>query len=175
MYKKPSARRKKNQLTRLNLTPILDAVFIFIFFLITSISFLTISEIPSDVPLATTKEPPKKDKPLALTVRIEEKSFQLFKGVPSSLIKTIPRKEDGLFDYELLHTVLIDLKKAHMKEDTLIIEPTSGVIYEEIIQVMDAARVLRNTDEGLYKKDENGLDVKLETLFGNIVFGNILS
>ena len=59
MYRVPSRRKTKKQMAKPNLIPILDAVFIFIFFLLMSANFIKIFEISSDVPIVSTVEPPK--------------------------------------------------------------------------------------------------------------------
>ena len=60
-------KRKKKKVERLNLIPILDAVFIFIFFLLMSAQFLEIYQVGSDLPIATDAPPPKDKDPLNLT------------------------------------------------------------------------------------------------------------
>ena len=85
----PSCRRRNQQNQRLNLIPILDAVFIFIFFLLTSVNFIKIYEITSDVPIVSdAAPPPSKKKPLALSLRINAGNMVLSRGVPSRTIKT---------------------------------------------------------------------------------------
>lgn len=175
MYRTPSSRRKTKKDTKLNLTPILDAVFIFIFFLLMSASFTKIYEIASDVPMISTKTPPKsKKKPLALTVRIMKSRIDILTGVPSSLLKRIPNLE-GKYDTQGLHDYLVSLKSKFVSEETSIIEPVVDINYEELVKIMDSVRLIYPTDESIYKKDKDGMDVKVETLFSNIVFGNIQS
>ncbi len=175
MYRTPSSRRKKKGNERLNLTPVMDAVFIFIFFLLMSASFTKIFEIASDVPMISDKEPPKDKKPpLALTIQITEKGFNVMSGIPSRMIKQINKVEKD-YNFEELHTFLVEVKKANLDEKTAILEPLVDATYEDIVKVMDAARLIKKTDEALFIKDKDGLDVKVEELFSNIVFGNIQS
>jgi len=175
MLRTPSSKRKKRSIPKLNLTSIMDAVFIFIFFLLFSISFIKIFEIPSDVPTATNEPPKNEEKPLALTVKIEENGAAVYQGVPSKFIKLFSKTPEGKYDFQGLHDYLITLKKEHLKEETVVLEPIIDVDYETIIKFMDTVRILRNTDESLYRQGKDGLNEKVETLFGNIVFGNLLS
>lgn len=177
MYNVPSRRRKgKKSLDKPNIVPILDAVFIFLFFLLMSSSFFKMFEIPSDVPIISTKKPPKKkEKPLALTLRIEKRKMRLYTGVPSRLNKTIRNLADGSYNLEELHNHLIGLKRAHPKEKDIIFEPVSNIPYEQLVKIMDSVRILRNTDESIYQKDQDGIDVKINFLFTEIIFGNIQS
>lgn len=176
MIQKPSARRKKRVEEKLNLVPIMDSVFIFIFFLLMSANFIKIMEVGSDVPIISDQEPPKKEKdPLALSLKIEEKELVLTKGINAQVVKKFTRLEDGQYAFEDLHQTLIAIKKNNIDEETIILEPNFDISYEELVKVMDAVRMLEKTDEALYKKDKDGLDVKLKTLFAKIIFGSLLS
>ena len=174
-YKKPSGRKSARIEQKINLIPILDAVFIFIFFLLMSTQFVKIFEISSDVPLVSNEPPPKNQKkPLALTVKIQKNSIEISTGIPARIQKRIGNTGD---DYDLvsLHDFLIQLKRSNLNEETVILEPMADLTYENIVQIMDALRIMKNTDEPLFKKDKDGTDVKVKKLFSNIIFGNIMS
>lgn len=175
-YRTPTSRHRKKQEQGLNLVPILDAVFILIFFLLMSAQFVKIFEIGSDVPIISESEPPKdKKKPLALTLTITRKGFNLSSGVPSRRIKSISKTQEGQYDLVALHDYLLTVKKNHLNEETIVFEPTVDLTYEEIVKIMDAVRLLNKTDESLYKKDKDGVDVQIKTLFSKIMFGNLMS
>ena len=171
----PSSRRTRRGHTKLNLTPVLDAVFIFIFFLLMSANFLQIFEISSDVPTTSDAEPPKNLKPLGLTLKISESSIEIYTGIPSQKIRSFGKDEKGKFKTEDLHNFLLGLKRNFPKEKTAIFEPTPFIKYEEIVEIMDAVRQIRNTDDPIYEKDKDNINQKLNKLFDNIVFGNLLS
>lgn len=175
MYRAPSRRKSKKEFVKPNLIPILDAVFIFIFFLLMSANFLKIYEIPSDVPILSDAEPPKNQKPLALTLKINATNIEILTGVPSQVVTRVGKSADGFYDLERLHDVLIDLKSKHLKEETAILEPIVDLSYEDIVKIMDTVRELRNTDPALFAKDKDGVDVRLKALFPRIIFGNIQS
>ncbi len=176
MIKIPSSRRKKKPEEKLNLVPIMDAVFIFIFFLLMSANFVKVFEISSDVPIVSDQEPPKPKKdPLALTLTIEDKEIVLSKGIPSRPFKKIRRLGDGKYDLETLHNTIVDLKKANLDENSIIFEPIADLTYEEIVSIMDAVRLLKNTDEAIFMKNKDGLDEKIKLLFSQILFGNLMS
>ncbi len=178
MYHLPSRRKKKKKTDKLNLVPILDSVFILIFFLLLSAQFIKIFEINSNVPIVSPAEPPpsKKNKePLSLTVEISKDAIILLTGSNQSELKKFLANPEGEFPLVDYHTFLIDLKKKHIDEKTVIFEPSEEVEYEQIVKVMDATRLLDKTDETIYKKDEIGNDVPLEFLFDDIIFGNITS
>lgn len=176
MYRTPSRRKRKSETQKPNLIPILDAVFIFIFFLIMSASFLNIHEIQSDVPIISTKKPPKSKKPpLALTLRILGSRIQILTGVPGIVRRNIGKNSEGDYDLQALRTYLISLKKRHTSENSIVLEPVVDLNYEEIVKIMDSVRTLKKTDPDIWTKTKEGLDERIKDLFSNIVFGNIQS
>lgn len=175
-YRAPTSRRSKKKKERLNLIPILDAVFILVFFLLMSAQFVKIYEIGSDVPIISDQEPPKdKKKPLALTLTISKKGFTIKTGVPSTTYKTISKNQEGNYNLLALHDVLVQIKKRNVGEETIVFEPVIDLSYEEIVKIMDAVRILEKTDDAIFKKDKNDGDVQVKTLFSKIMFGNIMS
>jgi biopolymer transport protein ExbD len=171
----PSRRKRKEPPQRLNLIPILDAVFIFIFFLLMSANFIKIFEVQSDVPIISSDSPPPKKNPLALTVKVTGTGINLYKGVPSRLIKKISKTATGDYDLENLHTYIVKLKQNFKDERSVILEPIVDIDYETIVKVMDALRLFRNTDDKVWIKDKDGVETQAKYLFDKIVFGNIRS
>ena len=176
MYHAPSKRKSRTPITKPNLTPILDAVFIFIFFLLMSANFIKLFEISSDIPIVSSAPPPKNQKPpLALTLKITEEGLGIFRGVPSRHVKTFAVDPTGTYDFESLRVLLIDIKKQHPEENSIVFEPQVDIEYIKLVEIMDAVRMLKDMDEAIYYKDKDGLDVRASNLFGNIIFGNIQS
>ena len=174
--KLPSSRRKKRPDEKLNLVPIMDSIFIFIFFLLMSAQFLQVMEIGSPVPIVSDKEPPKKEKdPLALQLLIEERELVLTKGLNKQIVGRYPRTVDGGYPLDELHTKLVEIKKTVADEEVIIFQPEWDLSYEEVVKIMDAVRILKKTDEAIFMKDKDGLDVKVPTLFSKIIFGNLMS
>ena len=176
MLRVPTSRKRKKPDEKLNLVPIMDSIFIFIFFLLMSASFLKIYEIGSPIPIISDQEQPKDDKvPLALTMRLEQNQILLLTGVPSKEIKSFQRQADGSFNYDEIHKVLIDIKKQNLNEDSIIFEPIGDLTYEEIVKVMDAVRMLNKLDEAIFKPNREGIDEKIKNLFDKIIFSNLMS
>ena len=173
MLRKPSRKNFKYKFQRPNLIPILDAVFIFIFFLLFSADFVNLFEINSNVPIVSSS-PPSKKIPLNLTLRITPSSLTLKTGLSGRIVKRIRKNSNG-YDLNDLHQTLIGIKKRNINERTIIFEPTNSVDYETIVKIMDEVILLRRTDEALYKKDSSGTDVRVKVLFDDIIFGNIQS
>lgn len=174
MLRVPTSRKRKKPEEKLNLVPIMDSVFIFIFFLLMSASFLKIYEIGSPIPIVSDQQPPKDQKdPLALTMIIESNEITLSSGVPSRMIQRFARQTDGLFNYEEIHIAMINLKKKHTDENSIIFAPNGELTYDEIVKIMDAVRVLYKTDEAIFKTNKDGIDERLQDLFSKIIFSNL--
>lgn len=177
MIRIPSSRKRAKSDERLNLVPIMDSVFIFIFFLLMSASFLKIYEISSDVPIISDAEPPKDEKdPLALTLTVETNEMILSRGIPSRPVKTFRRDSStGEFNLDELHSTLVSLKKQYVDENSIIFEPVGELTYDEIVKIMDAVRMLNKTDDAIFKRNKEGLDEKVKDLFSKIIFSNLMS
>lgn len=173
MYRMPSRRRKiSSDSPRLNLVPMVDAMFNILFFILITSAFISILQIPSPLATVSDKEPPLDKPPLALTLSIDEGKIIVSSGIPSKTIQTFQKSELD-YPWDEIHLYLIDLKKKYPLENTAILEPDKAVAYKDIIKLMDAARVLRREEEALYGKDTDGVPVRLEFLFENLIFGNI--
>jgi len=175
-YKTPTRRKSGRSKEGINLIPILDAVFIFLFFLLMSTQFVKVMEIGSDVPILSSSPPPKtKKKPLGLTVTIKKNGFVVSHDLPRSRTRRIAKTSEGKYNFSSLHDYLVSLKVRYSYEEMVILEPVVDIEYEKIIKIMDSIRILRNTDESIFKKDKDGIDVQIKTLFSKIVFGNLMS
>ncbi len=176
MIRVPTARRRRKPEEKLNLTPIMDAVFIFIFFLLMSVNFVKIMEIGSDVPIISDSQPlDDQTPPLMLQLVIKETSLDLTQGVDQQLIGSFPRLSDGSYDLVKLHDRLVEIKQSKSTEESIIFTPEWDITYEELVKVMDTVRLLEKTDQAIFKKMKDGTDVKVETLFSKILFSNLMS
>lgn len=176
MYQAPSRRKSRKDISKPNLTPILDAVFIFIFFLLMSANFIKLFEISSDVPLLSSQPPPRNQKPpLALTLKITEQGLRFYSGVPARHMKSFGQDDEGQYPFEEIREFLMEIKKKHPKENSIVFEPEIDLEYLKLVEIMDAVRMLNDIDEAIYYRDKDDMDVRAKDLFGNIIFGNIQS
>lgn len=175
MLRSPSRRFSRRPSQGLNLIPILDAVFIFIFFLLMSTNFIQIFEISSDAPIISSEPPKESDKdPLLLSLKIEKDQLSLTKGLQGNVVQTFSRDAKGSYPLEELHQTLISLKEKNLSERQIILEPNFDIVYEELVDIMDSVRTIRNTDPSLtYKNEKTNEDIKVSLLFDQILFGNI--
>ena len=163
---------KKNQ--KLNLIPILDAVFIFIFFLLMSAQFLEIYEIDSDAPAIKMVDKDNKDKkdPLNLTLEITKNQIKVLTGIKAILVSSIGKK-DKKYDLEKLKKTLIDLKVKNSSESSVVLRPNKNIPYEEIIKIIDTTRKLKDSEPELTVKTKDGKK-RTRKLFDQIIFETII-
>ena len=160
MYKKPSQRRIKKDKEVLNLVPILDAVFILIFYLLMSAQFFKTYEIGNDYPLSSTKPPPKEKKEtLDLVLVLNEKEMKVQTGKDEKVVKTLSYGGQSYLDE--LNKLLISLQGRFPEEKSVIINPNPKIKYKVLVNILDYVR---------NKYDQEG---RSTPLFTEIVFGNI--
>ncbi len=166
--------REKKEIPKLNLIPILDAVFIFIFFLLMSAQFVEIYEIGSDAPAIATIDTEKSDeKPLNLTLKISSSSIEVKTGVEGA-VKTTITKLGKSFDLPKLKKVLIDIKLANIDERSIILSPSKNVNYKEIVKIMDSITGVGKDIPAIAGKSKNGKIVRTRTLFDQIIFETVI-
>lgn len=167
-------KRKSSTAPKLNLIPILDAVFIFIFFLLMSAQFLDVYEIGSDAPAVVTLEN-KKDKkdPLNLVLIIDSNQIVVKSGMEELVYKTIKSK-NGSYNYTSLQETLIEIKSQHVDEKSIIFKPRAHISYKKIIELMDAVKSISEKYPILMVKNAKGQLVKTRTLFDQIIFETII-
>lgn len=216
MFRRPSARRKSEQqeLT-INLVPMLDALVTLVSFLLMTMGYLAISAIETPAPMLAPAEEQikdlkeKKEIPLQLTADIRDDNTILLHDWMGSRfnVKIEARDDPGkpgekTYDVEKFHQSLMAAKtcdqKKHLDETQIILKPSPGVSYENLVALMDAARAYSKTDiipdevrttltkaraDALArleqaKKEQKQLSMVIPAeneLFSNVIFGNILS
>lgn len=142
----------------LNIIPYLDVVVNLVMFMLLSISGLvafgilevSAPKIAGEAPAAAAAaEGPK----LLLTVAVGREGFYvagaggvLGADAPTpdaTRPPTIPKKPDGSYDYAALTQALQKIKAQYRDEKNLILSADSDVIYDVVIQTMDACRVVK--------------------------------
>jgi len=168
-------RKQKPVPCKPNVIPILDAVFIFIFFLLMSAQFLEIYEIGSDAPAVKTVSEDNKDKkpPLNLTLVVSKANIVIKTGLDGNVIKTIGLKA-GNFDYGALASELVQIKKKHVGETSVIIKPDSKVEYKKLVFIMDTCREVPSGSPTIVAKNDKGKTVETRDLFNQIIFETII-
>ncbi len=132
---------------KLNLVPILDSVFIFIFFLLMSAQFLDVYEIGSSVPM--TKSVPEKDEKdkLNLTMEVSKDKVVVKHGLKRPQTRTFASTEqDKMKDY------LRGLKEGHPDENTMIVKADPKVSFQYLVSFIDSTQENKDTKKKLFEQ-----------------------
>jgi biopolymer transport protein ExbD len=143
-------RRNSDDDTELNMIPIMNIFLVIIPFLLTSVSFFHIKVISTSVPVMadSTHESLKPEK-IKLTVIVEMRQADMRLSTTAENLdpqeleqfeQLIKLQAAGMYPLMELNEYLQSIKSTYPESDTLILIPDETVIYESIIQAMDAAR-----------------------------------
>ena len=168
-------KKKPREKVQLNIIPILDAVFIFIFFLLMSAQFLKVNEIASDAPsvkIADTTDDSQRE-PLNLTLEIFSKRIVIKSTARGKVLKSLPLK-GGEYDLDGLLKEIIVLKKNHLDESSVILKPTSAIAYSKIVKVIDVLRELPSDEPAVSGVNRKGEEIQTRKLFNQIIFETII-
>ncbi|MFZ9595745.1 MAG: ExbD/TolR family protein [Bdellovibrionia bacterium] len=175
MLKRPCSRRKSHQEPlELNLVPILDAMVTLIGFLLFTTSFLAIVSIESPLPVASLESPPLTEKPLQLTLAMQDSAVEISSAFGKVEPRTIPNTSENQLDLKKIHDALVEIKKRYPQEVNAVILPLAGTSYDDLIGLMDAIRMMEPSDASIYVKNEKtGMDEPIRELFPKVVFGDL--
>lgn len=134
---------------KINLVPILDAVFIFIFFLLTSAQFVDVYEIGSKLPMTKEADQDIKKDPLNLTLEVRKDEIIIKTG-----LRSITSKKFSWEDEDKIKNYLSDLKAKNTDENTIIVRAEKKLSFQNLVKAIDLTQ------------KEN------EKLFEQIVFDN---
>lgn len=140
--------RKFKKPEKLNLVPILDSVFIFIFFLLMSAQFIDVYEIGSSLPM-TKNVPDNKDKkdPLNLTLEITKTQVIVKTGMKKPISRTFASTET-----EKMTEYLTELKAKNPDENTMILKSDPKVPFQHLIVVIDSTQKSKDTKMKLFEQ-----------------------
>ena len=147
--------RYSDEDTDVNMIPIMNIFLVIIPFLLTSVSFFHIKAINTSVPVMASGEnsPSQVAETVKVTVIVQLKKNGMHLSAtadelnPSELGKLdhlIRRDGGGRYPLSELNQYLQTTKSTYPASDTLILIPDSQVIYDTIIQAMDAARKIED-------------------------------
>ena len=156
-----------------NLVPIMNLFVALIPFLLLSAAFFNISVINASVPALQKdrSDVAKAEDAVTLMVqllpsgyRIAASSETLSRPALEALRMEIPRKDKDP-DFGAFNRHLLSCKQQYPRSDTVILVADPSILYEEVVQTMDAARQ--------WKAQEEGREVRYE-LFPNVVMAGML-
>jgi biopolymer transport protein ExbD len=146
-------RRRAEEPVEMNMVPIMNLFLAMIPFLLSCAAFFQAAMINASVPAlsegsdepAPDEEPKKELKKITLNLQVTKDGFTLSaqgdqpEDELKAIAKTIPKK-DGEYDYETLATTCKELHDKYNKSDTVVILPDKDVLYDTLVQTMDASR-----------------------------------
>ena len=139
--------RKIKRPEKLNLVPILDSVFIFIFFLLMSAQFVDVYEIGSSVPM-TQQLPDKTEKdPLNLTLEISATEIIMKYGTKNPTSRTF-----SMDNKEQLREEIIALKAKYPQENTVIVKSQPKVNFQSVVTVIDHTRAPAGSSQKYFEQ-----------------------
>jgi biopolymer transport protein ExbD len=178
VLKRPSTRRRSHQAeVQLNLVPMMDALVTMIAFLMYTMAFLQLTMIESPLPMVSNEQNLQqlKERPLQLTVTVNDKDVLLWSPFELIQQQTIANREDGTVDTLKLHEALIAIKQKFPTEDKIILVPKKETSYDTIVLILDASKALDKTDPVIVVKNpKTGVEEQAKNLFTEVVFGNLL-
>ena len=156
---------------RPNIVPILDAVFIFIFFLLMSAEFIKYYVINSDAPAIKMVDSlgSSEERPLNLALEIKPRGI-IIKTNPEGQVSEILSLKNGDYDWEKLLEIMVELKKKHIEENSVILRPHNRLSYKKVIKFIDVVRELPKDQKPLVAKNKRGATVEADILFDRVIF-----
>lgn len=140
--------RKLKKIEKLNLVPILDAVFIFIFFLLMSAQFVDVYEIGSSLPMTKESTEKKDDKdPLNLTLEITKESVVVKTGLKEKRTRSFASTQK-----DELKAYLTELKRQNPTENTMILKTDPKVPFQNLVSVIDNTQTPKDSKDKLFEQ-----------------------
>ena len=153
---------------KLNLIPIMDAVFIFIFFLLLSAQFIKMFEIETDAPLVSKVPVENKQnrEPLNLRIKVLENSVEVYTGTDGTLYKKF--KNITVDDRKIIKSELLELRRKHPEDDYVIIAPLASIEYSKVVILIDTIQILPEGLDSL-EIEVKGKKVEKRKIFTQVV------
>lgn len=148
--------RKLKKIEKLNLVPILDSVFIFIFFLLMSAQFVDVYEIGSSVPMTKEAKPETQEKdPLNLTLEVTKTQIVVKTGLRSPRSRTFASEQK-----KEIKEYLTELKRQYPKENTMVLRADPKISFQNLVTVIDSTQTKPDDKSKLFEQivfDNNGV------------------
>lgn len=142
-------RRRTAEEVELNLAALIDIFSIMLFFLMTTVTFLTLKTLNASVPAAAKKGESVDTKDgVNVSVEIKTEGYVLkASGQPAdgrrdrlNIDQTFARKSDGTLPTKKLTEELWEIKKVASEVKTIMIFPEDGTRFQDVVSTMDASR-----------------------------------
>jgi biopolymer transport protein ExbD len=178
-FKRKKKRKKLEcKAATLNIMPFIDVFSMLNTFLLISAAFASIGILKVQVPFFT-NAPPDKTKPTRsitynLTIEKDKLEFAQRWSMPpdDEVKKEYKNDKDGI---ENLHRDLIALRQKNPETDLITLFSDDDIRYENVVDVVDAIKTLKENDPTIMAKDEKtGEMTKSRYLYEKIVMGSVI-
>jgi biopolymer transport protein ExbD len=140
-------RRTPHEEKEVDLAALVDVLANMLFFLLATVTFLQLKTLNAAVPALSTGAV-STGKGVDVSFEVRRSGFIVkASGEPADKSVTftpvderIPRRSDGTLDTEALSRKLWEIKKVAPEVKNIMIFPEQGIVFEEIVQAMDASR-----------------------------------
>ena len=89
-------------------------------------------------------------------------------------VSTVNMAQDKNFDFEAIHSQLVELKKIHPEVFKIEFSPASDVAYKDVVRMMDEVRKVRGGQLRFPIKDtKTGAMTNTDYMFPEVVFANM--
>jgi biopolymer transport protein ExbD len=140
-------RRREHHEGEVDLAALVDVLANMLFFLLATVTLLQLKTLNAAVPALSSGEV-STGKAVDVSVEVRASGYILkASGEPADkkvtftpVDKTIPRREDGHLDSAALSKELWEIKKIAPEVKNIMIFPAQGLLFEEVVQTMDASR-----------------------------------
>jgi len=152
------------------ITPLLDLLVSLIPILILGVVLTRINVVDVAVskPVSVLKKPQDSNFDLLLKVNSSEVNLVL-NG--KSVLKVAKSSADAM---KQLHNEIVSIKKDHLQEFEIKVEPENATALDNIMEVIDAAREVKSGDPEMIRKDEaTGKDIKVKFLFPKVILRGV--
>lgn len=131
--------KKSKKLPKAELVPVLDAMFIMIFFILATAEFLKISEIGSDLPVMklSMDDNPEKKK-LILKMQLSPNEIVLINDVDKTRMFSSSMSDLNIFT--LLNDKIKSIKNDFPQEERITVSSDPSIKYDIVIKALDAVR-----------------------------------
>jgi biopolymer transport protein ExbD len=154
---------KNIEIPRINVVPILDAVFIFIFFLLMNTQIGEYFQITTSKPIVKSVSASQMEelKGKFFKVRVSNDKIVFTEGAKENVLKEFTWSSEDLI---ALHEFAKIQKEKNPKEKSIVVKSKSDVKYKELVKVVDAVQKKVETTEAV------GGKVVLKPLYENLAF-----
>jgi biopolymer transport protein ExbD len=138
--KQAIGKSRRSEEAEINITPVMNIFVILIPFLLLTATFVKIAIIDLSLPTLEMSSGQTENEIKDLTVLVISINSEGFEIKTSENNYPVIKKNNGNFDYIELVTKLTEIKTQFPKLEDVIITPTSEVLYQEIVNVLDHCR-----------------------------------